>query len=265
MVDEICIEGYGLEDTINLAIGLRLYGCKPVLSDCSCEIRGGEGKYLIGLEGKEISICWEKDIDCTIVLNQYKRGFYLHTLNNEPKLSFLTRDKIDHRVFVGILYCLLKQGYSLREAFEKTLETLSIGGGDPFKYFRIIVEEYNSIHRLLDALDRLVKNNELLGKLLRNNIVLGVKPVENKVYLVRVHGIKPYVYVSPLERIDTRINEEYRDVEVGKSFICSEAVETPTIKELAGKIGYTIDSIEECKCLVGDDIMRLVIFLEKNL
>lgn len=265
MGEKICLSGFDLDDLVELSTATRLYGCKPVLSNCESEIMGGDNKYIVESNGRKIIICWEKEAKCTILLNQYRRGFYLHILlEDEHSISYATKYVIDHRVFTGIFYCLLKQKLGLREAFTKAMETIVVGEGDPFKYFRIVVKEYNSIYRLINALDRLIKNNELLSKLLVNQLLLGVKPVENKMYIVKIYGATPYTYISPLQVIDTRIDNRYDKIGVGLSFICSEVFTDKKYRELISETGFTIELIDDNKCLIGEDIMKLIIFLEKT-
>jgi len=261
-VRSVCIDKHSLSDRVKLAIGLAVFGCEAALEGCEPEITAGEGAYRVSAGGREAKICWERDVECDIVINQHQRGLYIHMLTTrEPRRAYITAHNVDSRVFAGMLACLLSTGMDLESAFDKVMEILAMSP-NPFEYLKLVLEENSSINRLIDSLDRLVKNQSIIAKIAGNILVLGVKPCERRAYIVKIYtGLRAPV-VSPIERIDPNIHGEYSSIPPGSGFLCSDKPLTWIDREVT-RVGYSFAEVNGFSCIVAGDVMRIVILLEK--
>ncbi len=262
MDNKICISGYGLDETVYLAIGLYFAGCSPIYRDCESFIRDRRDKLVLTYNGRELSIC---SGECDISINNYRNGVYMHllTIDGEKIVEgYITDNAVNKYILAGMIYCYLSRGYDLYKAFNESMKIFSIGKGDPFNYFQKVLNEYNGFNRLLDALERLVNNRELLRKTGSEKILLGFRSIDDKIYDTMVYNRNGEIFTSRINRIDLKIYSEYEIFNNGEAFICMEKRISENIDKYEG---YRVTSFKELECIVSNDPVKIIILLEKIL
>ncbi|ABN69306.1 hypothetical protein Smar_0193 [Staphylothermus marinus F1] len=265
----IGFKGFNIKDIIYLSIGVFSGGCEPSVSN---ELRP---TLLLVKENNGIAVIRENNVlsiiydgynaPTGIILNQKHGEIYMHTFNvgNERVEGYLTRSKIDPRIFAGLYACMIGKGSDQRKAFLEVMDTLALGEGDPLKYMKTIISEHKVFHRLNNALNRLIKNEELLRKIIYNKLIIGGRSLGNTAYVSAIIKTSHGFIKECIEPISISTYKEYKWIQPNKFFICGLPNE---IMEFASKYGSEkhVDPYMG-NCIVGDDAVRLVILLEKYL
>jgi len=259
MVGEICIEGFDLDKSIMLSTGSTLFNCKPVTRNCTPNIIVLDDRIVLKHGGMEVSIC--SGLDCVVSLNNPKDQLYIHylILDNDIVEGYITSQPINPYLFTGAFDCLLSSGLDLRTGFSKTMDVLSIGGGNPFNYFRIIVSEHYCFNRLIDSVERLVGNRELLDKIDSGIIVIGCRCLGNSIYQTKIYLDGQNPIIGFVNRLNVEIYSEYKVFDEESSYICLENIPIDIVE----KYGYIVKNMDRLKCVLEKDPVKLVVLLEK--
>ncbi|ADI31756.1 hypothetical protein [Staphylothermus hellenicus] len=265
----IGFKDFNIEDIIYLSIGVFIGGCKPSVSSGSepelVLVKKNNGIAIIR-ESNELSIIYEGiNASTGIMLNQKHGEIYMHTLNigNERVEGYLTRSKIDPRIFAGLYACMIGKGSDQRKAFLEVMDILALGEGDPFKYMKIVISEHRVFHRLNNALNRLFKNEELLRKIMNNKLIIGGRSLGDTVYVSAIIKAGHGFVRECVEPVSINTYKEYEWVQPNQFFICGLLDE---IVKFCSKYGFEkrVDPYMG-NCIIGNDAVRLVILLEKYL
>jgi hypothetical protein len=267
----IGFQGFSIQDLIYLSIGVFSAGCKPVLESYSYNILiNNRNKYIeIIIEDKIVGKIYHgiqpKDVNEGIVLNDVRGQLYIHYMIHEGKSfeGYITEVPIDHRIFTGYYACLLTQGIDCIEAFRKVMSILSKGGGNPYRYFEIVSSEYEMLHRLYAALDRIMKNNNLLSNIIeKDKLIMGVRGLGDYVYVTTILQIDYGFTNTCIKPFNIKTYKEYEWVEKSTAFICGLSNEQ--VNFLREKYGSrTYQNEKGYLCILSNDPVRLVILLEK--
>jgi hypothetical protein len=267
----IGFKGFNIQDLIYLSIGVFSAGCKPVMESYGFNtLINNRGEYIEVIVEDEIAGriyhgVEPKNVSEGIVLNNIRGQLYIHYMIHDGRYSegYLTEIPIDHRIFTGYYACLLAQGMNCVEAFRRVMSIMSRGGGNPYRYYEIVSSEYEMLHRLYAALDRIMGNNDLLSNVMEGDkLVIGVRGLGDYVYVTNILRLDYGFMNNCIKPFNTKTYKEYEWVDENTAFICG--LNNDSISFLREKYGLrTYRDEKGYLCILENDPVRLVILLEK--
>ncbi len=263
--DDVCLQGFNLDEAIRLAIGSALMGCGYSLSDCKPAIEADGDLYRLVINNLKLEIVDGRDIDNGVSINNVLGKAYIHRLKGRGKTvsAYMTDKPVDPLVLIGGLYCLISKGTELLMAFNRVMDYLSIDPRIPFRKIHLLVDEYEYFKRLVEAAHRLRDHVETVSKLLGEVFILGCRSNGDAIILFRgviVDG--GTVIISPPIISSTKLYTEYGEkTSSGTCFICSKRIR----RDLVSRLGVETISVGDYDCMLGDDPVRLLILIEKKL
>ncbi len=261
---KICIK------TQDIMIIAKTYSAS-IIAGCELEILCDNPDYniysedeIIVVQGGEVkeTISWKSEKNSSIRINKELEKRYIHLLygeNNEVLEAYITDKQINPWMFIGLYTCLLHKKNNRQRAFIEALTILSLGEGSLANYSAKIRSEHYCLHRIIQAIDRLIERN-LLEKISFKELIITCRGNSNNVYLVRISKLS-YGYIIDFPRIvNTRIDTGASSHPINASLLCG--LDKDILNAIMSK-GKDIIVFYNEKCLCGDDPVRNIIFLEK--
>lgn len=247
----ICIKGLGLEDLIYVSHGVLILGLEPMISNCESstgEIYRIGDLWIIKAMGQEYMV----GEGGHVVVNRFFNGSYYTGLLSDAMTGFITREKIDDRLFVGLLAASLLKGMSINdsirfigEMYEYQMANLS---NTLWKRLRL----FKCLDRLFSSVERLTTHSTF-SKFIQGNVLVACIEEEKLLYEIVLYFDKQF---RTIIRLNKSPGSPFKN-EV-TSLLCFEKPfqENLTQLEFNGDKWF---------CLMGGDPVKLVVEAEKTL
>jgi hypothetical protein len=254
-VKPICMPELTGEEASRFLLGAIAGGCMPTEKREDC-LKSNNNGYTLSEPGLTVFI-GKKGGD-GIHINIPLHGSFIHRfmINGKSLSSYITREELDPLIFIGMLMCRYKYRGDPIRAFNDTLDVLSINPRDPIAVLRGKAEAYDTLYRLTEAVERIEDKQDLFIGIAGEKMIVGVKTDDNIVFYSELISVGKGLISSPIRIKSARLATQFSSIEAGKSFVCS--------KNMITSRGSS-KKIEEMNCILGDDPVKLIIWLEKNI